>query len=167
MLELKSTVGQQLTFDIDIQGASEKDVVGKLRITSEKVEYGFDVVIEGGKIQVDIPALDTIVPNLKDGTLLESRLEVVANKEFFTEAWKDQIKVIRPIEVKATVSESAQKAPTVKVIVTEGGAMDKKGKKLHTTPVAKDKKEKETKFPVKPDQTVEERLNKFISKFSK
>lgn len=174
MIDVKSSVGQKLTFDIDIQGATENDIMGKMRIAKEGIEYGFDAVIEEGKMTVDLPALDTVILDLKDGTVLESKLDIIANNEFFTEAWKDNIKIERPVSVKATVTESTETKQKVVVkvsgsnkspVVTEGSGSRKKGKKIPKDKTSHNLASKKRKFP-QAAVNVEEKIDKFINKYS-
>ena len=172
MIDIKSSTGQKLTFDIDVQGATEKDIVGKMRIQREDVEYGFDAVIEDGKMTVDLPALDTVMLDLKNGAVLESKLDIIANSEFYTEAWKDSIKIERPIAVKATVTESTstKKKVTVKVsksgkaVVTEGSGSRKKAHKLPKDKASHNLASQKRKFP-QSASSVEEKIDHFISKY--
>jgi len=173
MLKIKSTTGQKLTFDIDVQGTESNNITGKMRIVKENIEYGFDAIIKSGKMIVDLPALDTVILNLENGTVLESKIDIIANNETFTEAWKDNITIERPVEVKATVSESKEIKNEIKVtvgksknpVIVEGSGTRKKGKKIPKDKASHNLAAKKRQFPQKP-VNIEEKLNKFISKYN-
>ena len=107
MIDIKSSAEERLTFAMDLKSASEKDVEVKFRLMHENVEYGFTGTIKGGEIVVNLPALDTVIPSLKDKDVLTARLEAVANGDMYLKAWSDTIQIERPVHLKAAVKESA------------------------------------------------------------
>ena len=117
MLKLKSSKSSKLVFDLTIEGVDASEVDPKFRITYESVEYGFDAIIEKNQISILLPPLNLVMPELKNKDILEARLDVVANGEFFSQPWTDQIEINRPIQVKASVKEST----VVEEEVVKGG----------------------------------------------
>ena len=79
MIDIKSSAEEQLTFEMDLRAASDKEIEVKFRLEHEGIEYGFDGKIKGSEIIVDLPALDTVIPKLKDKDVLNAKLEAVAN----------------------------------------------------------------------------------------
>ena len=118
MLKIKSSAQEVLTFAIDVDGADEKDTAATFRITHEGIEYGFETTIKNKEVTVNLPALDTVMPALKDRDILESKLDVEVKGEFILHPWSDQISIEKPVQVKANVVESKrveQTKPQVKV----------------------------------------------------
>ena len=107
MIDIKSTAEERLTFAMDLKSASEKDVEVKFRLMHEDVEYGFTGSKKGGEIVVNLPALDTVIPSLRDKDVLTARLEAVANGDMYLKAWSDTIQIERPVQLRAAVKESA------------------------------------------------------------
>ena len=143
MIDIKSSAEERLTFAMDLKSASERDVDVKFRLTHENVEYGFTGAIKGGEIVVNLPALDTVIPGLKDKDVLNAKLEAVANGDMYLSAWSDTIQIERPVQLKAAVKESAtieEETPVLQVSSVK-------------KTIIKESKPRDTKAPIQIDES--------------
>jgi len=135
MIPIKSGKNEQLIFAMQLDSVNPKEVVTKFKITHEGVEYGFDAELTESEVIVNLPALDTIIPNIKNKDVLEAKIDAVANGDMYLDVWRDTLKIDRPPSMKAAVKESVvieQKKPCIKItspITTNKTPVKKKKKK--------------------------------------
>lgn len=126
MLTLDATVEKLLTFQVEIDGVGCDELGGFVRFMHEGIEYGFPAIIESDSITTVITPLSEIFPNLKSGTIVNARLDIIAEDRIFT-PWEDEMKISKPmtitaeldgsksgVSIKARVTESKKSAPKVK-----------------------------------------------------
>lgn len=92
MIQLKANEAKTLQFDVLVEGIEKKLLQFKFRLQIENVEYGFPCVIEGDKIKVSIPALETILREEKPG-IFQCRLEGVGDDKYFLQTWNDSVEI--------------------------------------------------------------------------
>jgi len=125
MLTLDATAEKLLTFQVEIDGVGCDELGGFVRFMHEGIEYGFPALIESDRITTVISPLSEIFPTLRSGTIVNARLDIIAEDRIFT-PWEDEMKISKPmtitaeldgskskVSIKARVSES-KKAPAVK-----------------------------------------------------
>jgi hypothetical protein len=132
MIRINVAEAKKIKFGVAVSGIETRDLQGTVRLVYEGVEYGFKTSVVGDKMAVEIPPLDEIIKEeLKDGTRLQGRLEVIADDTFII-PWTDNFKVIKPIKVKAVVTEDEDIKPQkakVEVVVEEEIDIKKEVKK--------------------------------------
>ena len=104
MVQLKNDEMNELMFDLVVEGIETRMLSSKFRIIIDGIEYGFPCKIEGDKVKISVPALDTILKESKAG-VYKARLEVVGNNAFLV-PWEDEIEIKIEPKVIATVEKS-------------------------------------------------------------
>jgi hypothetical protein len=104
-MDLKINESKLLEFNAVIEGGDAGDIVGKLRIDTGDVEFGFPVQIDGKVIKAKIPPLKDYVKESKLRQIknVSAKLDIVAKGKLFT-PWKDNINLEIPLEVKAEMT---------------------------------------------------------------
>ena len=121
MLYIDIDKEKTLTFEVEINGVGCDEMYGVVRFIHDDVEYGFPASIEEGKITAIIKPLKEIFPNIKNGTIVEARLDINTETHYFS-PWKGEIKVQAPISVEAKLADEKDPEPfgiKAKVIVNE------------------------------------------------
>lgn len=120
MITLNISERKEIKFNVTVGGVSHRDLVGKMRIVLEGIEYGFSIKMVDNAAVVVIPPLDTFIRSekLTEGMLLDASLDIIADGNLLV-PWKDSIRIEMPVKVEATVigiSESDEKkSPVIKV----------------------------------------------------
>jgi len=122
MLYLDINEEKTLAFEVEINGVGCDEMFGVVRFMYEDIEYGFPAIIEEGKITAVLKPLKEIFPNIKNGTVVQARLDINTETYYFS-PWQGEIKVQAPISVEAKLAEE-EKDPKpfgvkAKVIVSE------------------------------------------------
>jgi len=140
MLALDTVEGKNLQFEVQIQGIQPDQLKGVLRFDIDGVEYGFPAKISEGSISVDLPPMSNIIQKrLKDGAIIEGRLEVTGNG-IFTEAWNGEFEVKSPLQIKAKLVQGKSEVTEHK----ENSSVTKdtkEGEIIKVTSVVSEKKE--------------------------
>jgi hypothetical protein len=104
MINLNINESKKLRFKISLSGVNSYDLKGSMKIMIEGIEYGFPIKIENGDIIVEISPLSEICSKkVKNNTILNSKLEVIAGKTYLV-PWSGNIKLKNPIKVEARVT---------------------------------------------------------------
>lgn len=112
-MELDSTKIRKLVFGISIANVDVTNVKGTLMIyLTDSFTLGFSTIVENGKLAVTIPPLDRF--NL-DEKVYKAELWVVANRDYFTIPWKEEILIKRPIKIETKVVKESDDDPYVLV----------------------------------------------------
>jgi hypothetical protein len=129
MLYLDINEDKTLAFEVEINGVGCDEMDGHVRFTYEDIQYGFPTVIEEGKITAIIKPLKDIFPNIKNGTVVNAKLELNTETYYFV-PWEGEIKVQAPISVEAKIVDDAlRKSVGVKAkVVNEEKAIAPKKK---------------------------------------
>ena len=113
-MELDITKPKKLTFGISIANVDVTNVKGTLAVFfTDSFHIGFSTNVENGKLVVIIPPLDMF--NFESGKKYKFELWVVANRDYFTIPWTEEIIVKRPIDIKTEISIKEEKEPYVLV----------------------------------------------------
>ena len=104
MLILDINLEKTLAFDIEINGVVSEEMSGSVRFIYEGIEYGFPASIEEGKITSVIKPLKQIFPNIKNGTVVNAKLELNTETYYFV-PWEGNIKIQAPVSVEAKIIE--------------------------------------------------------------
>lgn len=109
MLALDTMESKNLQFEVQIQGILPDQLKGYLRFEIDNVEYGFPAKITESGISIDLPPMMNVIKKrLKDGAVIEGRLEVIGNG-FYTQAWEGDFKVRTPLQVEAKLMKGKMK----------------------------------------------------------
>jgi hypothetical protein len=130
MLKLNVNQEKQLTFDVEIGGVQTEQLDGFLRISIDKIEYGFPAVIGSKSVSVSLPPLKSVAArSLKEGKEVEVKLEIVADGNHLI-AWEDTFRLVNPLTVEAKiVDKDFKERPKLKTkLVQEGSNGDTKQK---------------------------------------
>lgn len=119
MISIDINETKKLRFKVSLSGVQVQDLKGSMRIMVDNIEYGFPISIDKGDIIVEVSPISKIhSKKIKDGSLLDAKLEVIAGDNYLV-PWQDKIKVNNPIKVEATVEEVMEEInniiPKVKV----------------------------------------------------
>ena len=107
MLYLNPNKERILTFEVEINGVSKEEINGYVRFFIEGMEYGFPVAVEENKIFAQIKPLKELVNTpLKNGTIINARLDLLTTDQEFFSPWQDEIEIRSPISVEAKLSDN-------------------------------------------------------------
>jgi hypothetical protein len=119
MLTINPNEEKTIGFVVEINGVGCDELYGHVRFSFDGVEYGFPVHIEGDEITATIKPLNELFEGkLKNGTLLEARLDLASPKHnYYFNPWADEIQVKMPVSVEARIIEDSRndKGPSVSV----------------------------------------------------
>jgi len=115
-MELDISKPKKLVFNISLANVDKMAIKGKFVIfLSKSMQLVFSGFMENGKIAVDIPVLNNF--ELNDGKKYNAELWVIANRDYFTIPWTDEIIIKRPINIKTSIKE--EKENEIYVLVTK------------------------------------------------
>ena len=103
MLYLDINEEKTLAFEVEINGVGCDEMFGVVRFMYEDIEYGFPATIEEGKITAILKPLKEIFPDIKNGTVVQARLDINTETYYFS-PWQGEIKVQAPISVETGYS---------------------------------------------------------------
>lgn len=115
-MELDVTKIRKLVFSISIANVDVTNVKGTFVIyLTDSFNLGFSTIVENGKLAVRIPPLNMF--NFEEGKKYKAELWVVANRDYFTIPWKEEILIRRPINIniKTTIKEEKGEDPYILV----------------------------------------------------
>ena len=119
MLTINPNEEKTINFVVEVNGVGCEEMNGFVRFIFEDVEYGFPVSFHGDEISATIkPLNDLFEGRLKNGTILEARLDLAAPEHnYYFNPWADEIQIKMPVSVEARVIEngSGDKKPSVSV----------------------------------------------------
>ena len=120
MLTLDATAEKLLTFQVEIDGVGCDELGGFVRFMHEGIEYGFPAIIESDRITTVITPLSEVFPNLKSGTIVNARLDIIAEDHIFT-PWEDEMKISKPMTITAELDSNGgtRGGVSIKARVTE------------------------------------------------
>lgn len=120
MLTLDATAEKLLTFQVEIDGVGCDELGGFVRFMHEGIEYGFPAIIESDRITTVISPLSEIFPTLKSGTIVNARLDIIAEDRIFT-PWEDEMKISKPVTITAELAGSggSKRGVSIKARVSE------------------------------------------------
>jgi len=104
MISININESKKLRFKISLSGVQPQDLKGSMRIVVEGMEYGFPIKIDNGDIVVEVSPISKINNKLKDGSLLDAKLELIAIDTYLI-PWQDKIKIKNPIKVEAKIED--------------------------------------------------------------
>ena len=113
MLKLNTSEARSMQFDARIQGVDYKLLEGSLKFILEGVEYGFPVKLLKDYIEVDIPALDSVIKKgLRDNEVIECQLDVFG-EGFYMKPWTGKFKMRTKVhmEAKMVYNETVEDNP--------------------------------------------------------
>lgn len=153
MINININESKKLRFKISLSGVQPQDLRGSMKIVAENIEYGFPICIDKGDIVVEMSPMSELNSKLKDGSLLDARLELIAVDTYLV-PWTDKIKIENPIKVEAKLEDIMEELsdlmPKVDVSVSNVSEED-----------VEDKKEKKTKEKKEDKKVVEKKKSKF------
>jgi hypothetical protein len=126
MLKLNAHKGNNINFNIDFNNMEEQPT-GFFRIIHESIEYGFKAHILGNrnKATVEIPALNKLIPGLKDESLVEVKLEFVSGCDYVN-PWSDTAQIVNPkVKNSITVESVTIEEEAAEIIVEKTNTMAK------------------------------------------
>jgi hypothetical protein len=166
MLKLNVNEEKQLNFEIQIGGVQTDQIKSTLRLEIDGVQYGFPAVVGQESIQVDLPALNTVVAKrLKEGTEVQAHLDIIADGHHLS-PWSDSFILTNPLVIEAKIVDVGFKeAPAFKTrMVTKGESGDRsQGVMIEKEIVEKDEKRTVTETE---EEMTERIVNKLAEKLS-
>ncbi len=157
MLYLDPNKEKLLTFEVEVSGDSCDEISSHVRLFVEGVELGFPGELKDNKIIAYIKPLRSLVKfPLKNGTIIEARLDVLSKDLDFYTPWTGEIELKSSFTMEAKlVGEDKTKKTTdkftVKTIIEE--EFDAPPKKA-TKPSIVQEKKKEVPVTTPPKQKV-------------
>jgi len=159
MLYLDINEEKTLTFEVEINGVGCDEMYGVVRFAHEDIEYGFPALVETNKITALIKPLKEIFPHIKNGTVVEARLDLNTETHYFN-PWAGQIKVQAPISVEAKLEDDVKDPKpfgvTAKVVVSE--------EKVTKTPKKKSIEELKDKLKDKLKNVTEKEMIQYMER---
>lgn len=121
MLTFTMRKTKTMAMPVLVEGINQDQLRFKLVIEVNGVDYGFKSEKGGENVKFIIPPLDSVIPNLKEGTY-GAKLEVSAITEgdrgFFMQPWGEQIQVKNSVSVAVApvVEEEVETEPPVEKV---------------------------------------------------
>lgn len=112
-MKLDASKSKLIEFDISLQNIKHTDLIGRIVLTSNGIEYCFPVEISKEIIKAEIPALKDVIKHIS--TKMFISLELMA-KELYLIPWKSVAQVKIPAEISAGVKEIEDKSVSKIVI---------------------------------------------------
>lgn len=112
-MKIDANKSKLIEFDISLQNIKHTDLVGRIMLMSNGVEYGFPVEITKETIKAEIPVLKEVIKHIS--TKMFISLELMA-KELYLIPWKSVAQVKIPAEISAGVKEIEDKSVSKIVI---------------------------------------------------
>lgn len=139
MIKLDINKNKNLNFEVKVNGIDNKELHGNIRLEIDGIEYGFQAVIEGDQISINIPPLKNIINrSIKENEKIKARLDIVGNG-YYIQPWSDEFIVENSVMVEAKLIDNSNKQkPIIEVKETE----NKKDKVKHIKEKEIIKKEK-------------------------
>jgi hypothetical protein len=160
MLYLDPTKEKLLTFEVEISGDSCDEITSHVRLFVEGVELGFLGELKENKIIAFIKPLRTLVKfPLRNGMIIEARLDVLSKDQDFYTPWTGEIEIKSSftLEAKLVGEDKARKTQDkfiVKTIIEEEIDAPKETKKPTQSVVVKENKPKTVPVVVATKQKV-------------
>jgi len=105
MLRINVNEEKQLTFEVQIGGVQQDQLVSHLRITIGEVEYGFPAKVGNDSITVNLPPLSKVVGGkINEGDEAYIKLELIADGHYLA-PWQDKATLSNPLIVEATIKD--------------------------------------------------------------
>jgi len=132
MLELNIGKSRSLNFEIEVSGIDPTQLEGFVRIIIDGVEYGFKGKVGSESIEVEIPALKTLLKRtINEGEKFDGKLEVHGNG-FYLNPWNGSFIVKNPVVMEAKIKEDIDdNAPKIVAKVKSEPSVDKAKDKLN------------------------------------
>jgi hypothetical protein len=112
-MELDITKSRKLVFGISIANVDVTNVKGKFVLyVTDTFQLVISTFAENGKLAVNIPPLDQY--NLENGKY-KAELWVIANRDYFTVPWTEEILIKKPISIKTKINMKEGSDPYVMV----------------------------------------------------
>lgn len=150
MINININESKKLRFKVSLSGVQPQDLRGSMRMVIEGMEYGFPIKIDKGDIIVEINPISNISKKLKDGSLLDAKLELVAVDTYLV-PWQDKIKIENPIKVEAKLEDIVEEIkdliPKVEISDVSEEKKEKK-KEIKDKEVRTIKKKKKSRFSI-------------------
>ena len=160
MLYLDPTKEKLLTFEVEISGDACDEITSHVRLFVEGVELGFPGELKDNKIIAFIKPLRNLVKfPLRNGTVMEARLDVLSKDQDFYTPWTGEVEIKSSftLEAKLVGEDKARKTQdkfTVKTIIEEEIDTPQETKKPTKSVVVQENKPKAAPVVVAPKQKV-------------
>jgi len=128
MLKINGNQDKELTFEVEIGGASPDSIVARLRLVLDEIEYGFPAKVTSSAIIVEMPALKKIFHRkVKEGEAVQARLDLTSDGNVVS-PWTEVLEItdFAVSEAKLTDGVTKNKVKTLKE--TEEPTMDAREK---------------------------------------
>lgn len=113
-MELNIEKPKKLVFNISIADVDISAIQGTLVIYFDKENHiGFKAKIVDGKVVVNIPSL--LQFNFENGGRYKAELWIIANRDYFTIPWSNEILIKKPIDIKTEISIKESDDPYILV----------------------------------------------------
>ena len=168
MIQFTPNKAKSLSMNILVEGIEKEKLNFVFRITHDGIEYGFPGKYVTENLKLVIPALKSVIPNLKEGKYpakLETFGVIEENKGYYNLAWSGDIEVKVPAKIEVTIAEDTNEEVTPKAqVITEIKEEDIEESASNYTP----KKNKEPKIPeeertTEPPEDKRSKLSAFLN----
>lgn len=125
MLYLDPTKEKLLTFEVEISGDACDEITSHVRLFVEGVELGFPGELKDNKIIAFIKPLRSLVKfPLRNGTVMEARLDVLSKDQDFYTPWTGEVEIKSSFTLEAKLigedkGKKTQDKFTVKTIIED------------------------------------------------
>ena len=83
---------KKLSMLVEVENVDNNDLTYTFNIKIDNVVYGFPCSIKENKIEITIPALDTVIKEVKSGTY-DAYLDVIEENKFHSRPYEEQVKI--------------------------------------------------------------------------
>ena len=113
-MELNIERPKKLIFNISIADVDISAIKGTFVIYFDKDNHiGFRAKVVDGKVVVEIPSLLNF--NFENGSKYKAELWIIANRDYFTIPWSDEVVIRKPLDIKTEIAVKENEDPYILV----------------------------------------------------
>ena len=116
LLEFNKNKPKRYVMVVEASGVNTDDLDITFTIKIDGIKYGFPCTLVENKVKIDIPALDSIIKNLKPGKY-NATLDITGAGNYFLQPFNEKIEIVEIPDVK--VDKGSLQEDKLSVIVSE------------------------------------------------
>lgn len=114
MIKLDINKSKEIKFESKVNGISNNELSGSLRLEVDGIEYGFPVSVSESEISITIPPLkNVLLRKLKEGEKINAKLEMNGNG-YYLNPWNEEIIIKNEVMIEAKLIDSDKPSVSIK-----------------------------------------------------
>jgi hypothetical protein len=145
-LTFEANKEKKLSMIIEVKNIDNNELEYTFNIEIDKIVYGFPCTLKEDKIEINVPALDTIIKEVKSGTY-NAYLDVISENKFHSRPFEEKITIKQEPKVDVLLSSEIDTdiKENLNVLVSKIIDIDENKEKVDKEKTKKENK-KETKI---------------------